>query len=119
CVPLAELAPHLFTTRQWPLGAAADGPGWDAVASGLGVGPEDVTRARQVHGTGIAIGRHPAGVLPEADILLAWEDPLALGIQVADCVPLLIVDPRSGAVAAVHAGWRGLVSGAPATAVAA
>jgi YfiH family protein len=34
---------------------------------------------------------------------------LLLGIQTADCVPVLLIDPENRAVAAFHAGWRGTV----------
>jgi YfiH family protein len=33
-----------------------------------------------------------------------------VGIKVADCVAVLLADPETGAVAAAHAGWRGIVS---------
>ena len=36
---------------------------------------------------------------------------LVLGIQTADCLPLLLVDPKRGLVAAAHAGWRGTAAG--------
>jgi YfiH family protein len=35
---------------------------------------------------------------------------LLLAIQTADCVPILLVDPRNRAIAAIHAGWRGTLA---------
>ena len=62
---------------------------------------------------------HSATVLPaaaegkqgEADGLVSGEAGLLLGIKTADCFPVLIADPRRRAVAAVHAGWRGVAGG--------
>ncbi len=69
----------------------------------------------QVHGA--QVFRVELGDLPvdlrqrQGDGLVTTEPALALGIRVADCVPLLFADPSTGAVAAVHAGWRGIVAG--------
>ena len=71
--------------------------------------------ARQVHGTVIArasAGDDPAALAQvEADGICSDSPGLALGVFVADCVPALVVDPRTGSFAAVHAGWRGTVAG--------
>ena len=55
----------------------------------------------------------------EADAVLASEAGVAVGIRVADCVPVLVGDPETGRAVAVHAGWRGVVAGVVAEAVAA
>ena len=43
----------------------------------------------------------------KGDGLMTDEPGIALGIGTADCVPVLVADPKRGAVAAFHAGWRG------------
>lgn len=55
----------------------------------------------------------------EGDALVARARDLAVGIRVADCVPILLASPDTGAVAAVHAGWRGVVANIIAESVAA
>jgi YfiH family protein len=74
-------------------------------------------RTRQVHGASVVIRRRgdvPGdGELPEADILISNDPDMALAIQTADCVPLLLADPVEGGVAAAHAGWRGLAAHVP------
>jgi YfiH family protein len=44
---------------------------------------------------------------PAADALITSESGVLLAIRTADCLPVLIADARRGAIAAVHAGWRG------------
>jgi len=43
----------------------------------------------------------------KGDASLTTETGLLLGVQTADCVPILLVDPKEHVVAAIHAGWRG------------
>jgi len=47
----------------------------------------------------------------EADALASAAPGAALGVGTADCVPVLLAGPHSGAVGAAHAGWRGLCGG--------
>lgn len=119
---------HGFTTRAGGVSA----PPFDALNLGgkWGDAPAHVTEnrrrlaqavggapfvARQVHGTAIhrvRAGDDAAAVArQEADGLCSDAPGVVLGVFVADCVPVLIADPRTGCCAAVHAGWRGTVAG--------
>ena len=122
CTALEPYARHLFTTREWPLGSAGDrerAAAWSDLARALGVDEGGLVRAHQVHGAAIVVRRagdaprSDGGALPDADVLISDDPSLALAIQTADCVPLLIADRVTGAVAAAHAGWRGLAAGVP------
>ena len=66
--------------------------------------------AWQVHGDNIRFVREhgETGDADErADALVSNLDEVLLGVKTADCVPILIADPSTGAFAAVDAGWRG------------
>ena len=122
CLPLEEDAPHLFTTRAWPLGhAGADRRVWADVAVALGASMAELVRLQQVHRAGIVVAdrlpRAAQDALPVGDIVLSRDAGRVIAVQGADCVPLLIADRRLGVVAAAHAGWRGLAQGVPRVAV--
>ena len=52
------------------------------------------------------------GVQPEiADAVVTAEKNILIGVQTADCVPVLLFDKERGIVGAVHAGWRGTAKG--------
>jgi YfiH family protein len=77
-----------------------------------------VAFAHQVHGAGVLVVDEPLlgsrigyGAPRRADALVTALPGVALGVLVADCLPVLIADPSARVVAAVHAGRRGLVAG--------
>jgi len=113
CRPLEPIAQHLFTTRQLQLPSPA---AMQALAPAIGVPPGRIVSLNQVHGREVVtVRRHVAADVlnamqqerPRADALVSDAGDVALVVRAADCVPLLAGDPRTGAVAAVHAGWRG------------
>jgi YfiH family protein len=76
----------------------------------LNLKPENVAFAKQVHGDHIEVVS-TGGDYPDADALITERHGLTLAIQVADCAAVLLADPDSLIVAAVHAGWKGAVAG--------
>lgn len=83
-------------------------------------GPIEVALARQVHGTHVHVvdKDFDLSARPEADALVTGRAGIALGILTADCVPVLLADPKAGIIGAAHAGWKGAVGGVVANTVA-
>jgi YfiH family protein len=122
--------PHGFSTRR---GGRSTAP-YDSFNLGGGVGDEagaveanwrllcegtglSFARVRQVHGDHVVVTRAATEPVEEAEAVVSVAPGVAACVSIADCVPILIGDPRSGAVAAVHAGWRGTLARAAARAV--
>lgn len=121
---LGRLADHLFTTCQLRLRGQDEDADWERVACAVGLPTDRLLRVRQVHGNRAAVVRPGSvrwsadGGRPEADIVASDDPDIAVAVQVADCVPLLMAGASGTVVAAVHAGWRGTAANAAATGVA-
>ena len=127
-------APHGFTTR---LGGVSDGhlgqlnlgihrgddpenvlKNYEILGKAIGFTPKDAVLSHQTH-TDIVLpvteSHKGSGLfgpeLPECDGLVTNTPGMALVVFTADCTPILLHDPVTGAVGAVHAGWRGTAAG--------
>jgi polyphenol oxidase len=122
---------HAFFTRQ---GGASQGP-FESLSFSTAVGDdpshveENLRRAgallgveaarvlylSQVHGHVARFYRTPEEradlITLEGDSIGGAEPSCAYAVRSADCVPILVADTESGAVMAIHAGWRGVVVG--------
>ena len=104
-LPLLAPFPHAFGTVT-----AVDG-----MLKALGVAPNHLITMTQVHGSNVFILDASIPDTPREalhyDAIVTRQRGVAVGIWTADCIPLLLADPVRHAVAAVHAGWRGLGHG--------
>jgi hypothetical protein len=66
-----------------------------------------IRTVRQVHSGIVLDAAAGVGTVRDGDALISQERGVVVGVKTADCVPILLVDPVTRAVAAVHAGWRG------------
>jgi YfiH family protein len=78
-----------------------------------GCGEDKPCRVHQVHGAGVARVRRGEhfDTATKADALVTDDPSRVLSVRVADCVPVLIAGAHGDRVAAIHAGWRGVVAG--------
>lgn len=122
---------HGFSTRE---GGVSHGNGLDTLdlgmgeekdvkenrrrfASALGSDIDRMFSAKQIHSNIIeAVTEKDLGRHFECDGFVTNEKGLLLTVKVADCVPILLYD-EIGVIGAVHAGWRGTVSGISVNAV--
>jgi len=82
------------------------------LASAMGIDYTQLYFPSQVHKTKIVtVTRHTSkDELLETDSLITNERGLCIAVMSADCVPILLMDTKNKAIAAVHSGWRGTVA---------
>jgi hypothetical protein len=90
------------------------------VAAALGADLDDFVFCQQAHGRRVAVvgpadqGRGALALddaIASTDALVTTDPDTVLVILVADCVPIILIDPQAQVLACVHAGWRGTVAG--------
>ncbi|MBQ6469241.1 MAG: peptidoglycan editing factor PgeF [Lachnospiraceae bacterium] len=136
--PLLDAIPgitHCFTTREGGVSKgifrslnlsfnrgderAAVEENFRRVAAAFGSTPDRILSTDQTHTANIRVASEEdagKGVIrpkdyTDVDGLVTNVPGLILGVYIADCVPVLIADPVSGAVGAIHSGWRGTAEG--------
>jgi YfiH family protein len=82
------------------------------VAEWMGVAPDRLLTAHQIHSPDVVHVREPfPGERPKADALVTDRPGIAVSASTADCGPVLFADPQGRVVGAAHAGWKGAFTG--------
>lgn len=82
----------------------------------VGARMEQLVTVTQVHGTDLLVIDAPNRDFShfhklECDGIVTNQTGVLIGVCVADCVPVLLLDPHRGVAAALHAGWKGTAAG--------
>ncbi len=81
-------------------------------AGWFGARPDALNLCHQIHSATVVVADEPFGdARPRADGVVTTRGGLVCGALAADCAPVLIADGEAGVVGALHAGWRGALSG--------
>ena len=78
--------------------------------SALGAKDSTMLLLKQIHSDIVHLFSKSSAAPCQGDASLSNTPGLLLGVQTADCVPILLVDPKKRAIAVVHAGWRGTLT---------
>lgn len=106
-----------FTTRDLPLKAGEREDLTDEVehnkklvCEGLNILPDNLIIPQQTHSDNVGIVKVASSTFENTDGLITDKPNIALGLNFADCVPIILFDSGKKIVAAAHAGWRGTVA---------
>lgn len=80
-------------------------------AAKLGIKREDIILAEQIHGNKVVILKNGKNKFIHGTDGMVTDKQVILGIRTADCLPIFFYDPRNKIIAAIHAGWKGLLKG--------
>ncbi len=85
----------------------------ESVARQLGLPPESLVTAYQVHSPKVINVTTPwkPEDRPQLDAMVTSTKGVALGVLTADCGPILFADPKASVIGAAHAGWKGALAG--------
>jgi YfiH family protein len=78
--------------------------------SALGATDLKLIPLKQIHSDVVRLFDTAPAEICQGDASITNRPGFLLAVQTADCVPILLVDPKKHAVAAVHAGWRGALA---------
>lgn len=108
----APFASWNFSTSTGDSSASVEA-NYSILASALDVRRSSIKSVHQVHSNRVVHVRDAEQITrnEQADAVLTGVLSTVVAIKTADCVPILMADPASRWVAAIHAGWRGVVGG--------
>ena len=83
------------------------------MAEAMGVTPAHFLGVFQIHSPDAVVADGPwqSGSRPRADAIVTRTEGIAIGVTAADCGPILLADPNARVIGAVHAGWKGALTG--------
>lgn len=74
----------------------------------LGIARDRLIVPRQTHSTNaVTLSALPDDELADTDAIVTTMENVVIGVNTADCVPIVLADPATRVIAAVHAGWKG------------